>query len=61
MHIFNDVFEKELIINRVNKPEQKLDRSLDTIYSDLNNLVEEKDIKSAVSELKDYMTKTKKF
>ncbi|MFX0022001.1 MAG: dTDP-4-dehydrorhamnose reductase family protein [Candidatus Hermodarchaeota archaeon] len=61
MHIFNDVFEKKLKINRVNKPEQKVDRSLDTIYSDLSNLTEEKDIKTAISELKDYISKTRKF
>lgn len=61
MHIFNDIFEKKLKINRVNKPEQKVDRSLDTIYSDLNKVVEEKDLKTAISELKDYMLKSSKF
>ncbi|MFX0005710.1 MAG: dTDP-4-dehydrorhamnose reductase family protein [Promethearchaeota archaeon] len=61
MHIFNDIFEKKLKINRVNKPEQKVDRSLDTIYSDLNKFVEEKDMETAISELKDYMLKSSKF
>ncbi|MFX0039517.1 MAG: dTDP-4-dehydrorhamnose reductase family protein [Promethearchaeota archaeon] len=57
MHIFNDIFEKDLKINRINKPEQKVDRSLDSIYSDLNNLMGTKDIKTVVLELKNYMEK----
>jgi len=58
MHIFNDIFEKDLKINRINKPEQKIDRSLDSIYSDLNNLMGKKDMKTAISELKNYMIKS---
>ncbi len=61
MHIFNDIFEKKLKINRVNKPEQQVDRSLATIYSDLSDLVEEKDMKTAILELKGYILKTNKF
>ena len=61
MHIFNDVFEKNLKINRINKPEQKVDRSLDSKYSDLNDLMEKKDMKTAISELKDYMIKSSKI
>jgi hypothetical protein len=55
MHIFNEIFEKELRINRVNKPEQKIDRSLTTEYSELDQIIEKKDIKIAISELKDYI------
>lgn len=55
MHIFNDIFEKNLKINRVNKPEQKLDRSLATKYSNLDKIMEKKDMKTAISELKNYM------
>ncbi|MFX1419069.1 MAG: dTDP-4-dehydrorhamnose reductase family protein [Promethearchaeota archaeon] len=61
MHIFNDIFGKNIKINRINKPEQKVDRSLDTKYSDLNNLIEKKDIKTAILELKEYMEKSNKF
>ncbi|MHA2431238.1 MAG: dTDP-4-dehydrorhamnose reductase family protein [Promethearchaeota archaeon] len=55
MHIFNEIFEKELRINRVNKPEQKIDRSLTTEYSELDQIIEKKEIKNAISELKDYI------
>lgn len=55
MHIFNDVFEKELNINRVNLPEQKVDRSLTTKYSELSKYVEKKDIRTALVELKNFM------
>ena len=58
MHIFNDIFEKDLKINRINKPEQKIDRSLGSIYSDLNNLMGTKDMKKAIVELKNYMIKS---
>jgi len=55
MHVFNDIFQRELKINKVNKPEEKVDRSLVTIYSDLDQLVEKKDIKTAILELKNYI------
>lgn len=61
MNIFNNVFERDLKINRVNKPEQKVDRSLETKYSDLNNLIEQKNLKTAILELKDYIMKSTKF
>ncbi|MFX0027075.1 MAG: dTDP-4-dehydrorhamnose reductase family protein [Candidatus Hermodarchaeota archaeon] len=57
MHVFNEVFEKNLNINRVNKPEQKIDRSLTTEYSELDKIIEKKEIKIAISELKDYILK----
>ncbi len=61
MNIFNNIFEKDLKINRVNKPEQKVDRSLETRYSDLNNLIEKKNMKTAILELKDYIMRSTKF
>lgn len=61
MNIFNIIFEKDLKINRVNKPEQKVDRSLETRYSDLNNLIEKKNMKTAILELKDYIMRSTKF
>jgi dTDP-4-dehydrorhamnose reductase len=61
MHIFNEIFEKNLKINRVNKPEQRVNRSLDTIFSDLNKIIEKEAIKSAILELKEYMLKSSKF
>ncbi|MFX1258973.1 MAG: dTDP-4-dehydrorhamnose reductase family protein [Promethearchaeota archaeon] len=57
MHVFNDIFEKELKINRVNKPEQKIDRSLDTKYSVLDKIIKKKDIKTAILELKEFLFK----
>ncbi|MFX1391346.1 MAG: dTDP-4-dehydrorhamnose reductase family protein [Promethearchaeota archaeon] len=32
MNIFNEVFQKNLNVNRVNKPDEKIDRSLESIY-----------------------------
>lgn len=61
MNIFDDVFEKNLKINRINKPEQKVDRSLETNYLDLDNITEKKNIKTAILELKEYMAKSNKF
>ncbi len=61
MNIFNEVFEKNLKINRINRPEQKVDRSLDTNYSDLKNIMEKKDLKTAILELREYMIKSNKF
>jgi dTDP-4-dehydrorhamnose reductase len=61
MHIFNDIFEKKLEIDRVNKPEQKVDRSLETIYSDLNKITENRDMKSVFLDLKEYISNSNKF
>ncbi len=61
MNIFNKIFEKNLNINRVNDPEHKVDRSLKTKYSDLNNLIQKKNMKTAILELKDYILKSNKF
>lgn len=59
MHIFNDIFERELKINKINRPEEKVDRSLVTIYSDLKKLMDKQDLRTAITELKDYMQETK--
>lgn len=57
MNIFNDTFEKELKIEKINKPEQKIDRSLATNYSELEKIMGKKDLRTAISELKAYMMK----
>lgn len=57
MHIFNDTFEKELSIERINKPEETVDRSLATKYSELEKVMGKKDLKTAILELKAYMMK----
>ncbi len=59
MNIFNEIFEKDLKINRINKPDQKVDRTLETKYSDLNISKEKKDMKTAILELKDYISVSK--
>lgn len=55
MNIFNDVFKKDLHINRINKPDQKVDRSLTTKYGELSKLFDKVDMKTALTELKNYM------
>ena len=54
MHIFNDIFNKDLQINRVNIPDQSVERSLNTKYHLLENLVESTDMKTAILRLKEY-------
>ena len=54
MHIFNDIFNKDLQINRVNIPDQSVDRSLSTKYHLLENLVQKMDMKTAILRLKEY-------
>ena len=55
MNIFNNIFKKNLIINRVNIPEQKIDRTLSTIFLELEKLYQKVDVKSTVLQLKSYM------
>lgn len=55
MNIFNDVFEKNLTIKRLNIPDQSIDRSLATKYENLCDLDNQLDLKTVVSELKNYM------
>ena len=54
MHIFNDLFNKNLQINKVNIPDQSVDRSLGTKHHSLENLVEKTDMKTAILLLKEY-------
>ena len=55
MNIFNEIFEKNLTINRINKPDQTVDRTLSTEYDEIGKLSEKKSIKQALIELKNYM------
>ncbi len=55
MHIFKTIFEKNLTINRVNKPNEKVDRTLTSKYNILDKLSEKKQIKEAIKELHDFM------
>lgn len=55
MNIFNEVFEKSLQINRVNIPDQKIDRSLATKYRELKDTAKKIDMKTAIINLKKYM------
>lgn len=55
MNIFNEVFEKNLTINRINKPDQTVDRTLSTEYDEIGKLSEKKSIKQALIELKNYI------
>ena len=61
MHIFNEVFEKDLKINRINKPDEKVDRSLATEFSELDTIIKKKDLKTAIYELKDYIKNSERF
>ncbi|MFW9823612.1 MAG: hypothetical protein ACFFE4_11785, partial [Candidatus Thorarchaeota archaeon] len=55
MNIFNEVFNKQLTINRVNNPNEKVDRSLDSNYNELYHLFGKSDIKTALYELISYI------
>jgi len=55
MNIFNEVFDKKLKINHVNKPDEKVDRTLSSIYDELSKLFDKSDIKTALTELLDYI------
>jgi hypothetical protein len=55
MNIFNYIFQKDLKINRVNKPDEKLDRTLKSRYSQLDSYSDKSDIKKAIKDLKNYM------
>ncbi|MHA1461030.1 MAG: sugar nucleotide-binding protein [Promethearchaeota archaeon] len=59
MNIFDDIFKKELIIDQVNKPDQKVDRTLTSKYTILNSLSENKDMKTAINDLKRYIENKK--
>ena len=55
MNIFNDVFQKELNINQVNKPNEKVDRTLKSKYSQLDTFFNKTEMKTAIKDLKNYM------
>ena len=55
MNIFNDVFEKNLKINRVNKPNEKVDRTLSTKYGELAKLYDKTKMNTAILKVKEYM------
>ncbi len=55
MNIFNDVFQKDLKINQINKPDEKVDRTLTSRYSQLDFYSDKSDIKTAIKDLKNYM------
>lgn len=61
MNIFNDIFDKKLKINHVNKPEERVDRSLGTKYQELSTLFSKFDLKTALSELLDYIERSDTF
>ncbi len=58
MNIFNDVFDKKLKINRINKPDEKVDRTLSSNFDELSKLFDKSDIKTALTELSDYIEKS---
>ncbi len=55
MNIFNKTFNKELIINQINKPNEKVDRTLASKYNILANYYEKKEMKVVIGELKEYI------
>jgi dTDP-4-dehydrorhamnose reductase len=59
MNIFNDMFQKELKINQVNKPDEIVDRTLISNYKLLNSFSDKTDIKTAIKDLKIYMDNKK--
>ena len=54
MSIFNETFKKELVINQINKPDEKVDRTLASKYNILEEYYEKKEMKVAIGELKEY-------
>ncbi|MHA1478119.1 MAG: hypothetical protein ACTSPU_07965, partial [Promethearchaeota archaeon] len=59
MNIFNAIFEKDLKINQINKPDQKIDRTLASKYTLLGSLSDKADMKTAITNLKEYMENLK--
>jgi len=55
MKIFNDIYDKNLIIDKVNIPEQSVDRTLSTKFKELAKLSEQKNIREAVIELNEFI------
>ena len=61
MGVFNDTFDKKLKISRINKPDERVDRTLGTKYEELSNLFSKSDIKTALNELLNYIEKSNRF
>ncbi len=55
MNIFNETFKKELAINQINKPDEKVDRTLTSKYNILDKYYEKKEMKVVIGELKEYI------
>ena len=55
MQIFNEIFDKELEINKVNILEESIDRTLTSKYHKLDKLSPKMDMKEAILELKKYI------
>jgi len=55
MQIFSKVFGKKLEINRVNIPEELIDRTLTSNYSELDKLSHKSEMKDVIFELKKYI------
>ncbi|MBN1216056.1 MAG: SDR family oxidoreductase [Candidatus Lokiarchaeota archaeon] len=57
MNIFNEIFDKKLNINRINKPDQKVDRTLSTKFNKLANIFKNINLNDALQDLKNYIEK----
>lgn len=55
LQIFKMVFKKNITINKVNKPEQKVLRTLHTVFPMLNQIFPQIKMDAAIMELKRYM------
>ncbi len=55
MNIFNETFDKKLEINRVNKPDEKVDRSLGSKFDELSKLFGKSDITVSLSVFFEYI------
>lgn len=59
MSIFNEIFQKELKIEPVNKPDEKVDRTLISKYTLLKSFSDKTDMKAAIKDLKIFMDNQK--
>lgn len=57
MNIFNNIYKKDLTINKVNIPEQSVDRTLSTKFRELEQLSETKTIREALLNLNKFMNR----
>jgi dTDP-4-dehydrorhamnose reductase len=55
MNIFNDLYTKDLEIEKINIPEQSVDRTLSTKFDELSKLSKKMSIRDAVRELNNYI------